>query len=247
MEEEIYQKYKQIAKHYKLSSYDTRKLWNIIKSICYHQEFIKRCYAPYFHHETITLGEHILRDTVVTYQIAKKLREQRDYKKAIKLETAIYIAMFHDLYEQPWQNIKIKKKLHNKHGFVHPIEAIINAITWFPEYFKDKTNALIIIDGVIHHMYPFPVRTMDGYDLDLNNQEKFDKLPKKYQKMIEASANVGRIRHYSIRRSFFLEGRILSRADKIVALKKELNGVNGIITLVWGYNKHLEKEYIKEA
>ena len=48
----------------------------------------------------------------------------------------------------------LKKILRNKHGFVHPIEAVVNAITWFPQYFKTKEKTVIIIDGIIHHMFP---------------------------------------------------------------------------------------------
>ena len=81
----------------------------------------------------------------------------------INLKIAIYIAMFHDLYEEPWQNnIKSKgKKFKNLHGFTHPIEAVVNAITWFPNIFQDEEESLMIIDGIIHHMYPLPVRAID--------------------------------------------------------------------------------------
>lgn len=59
--------------------------------------------------------------------------------------------MFHDLYERPWQNSGIKKeRLTNRHGFVHPIEAVINANTWYPKYFESDLKSKIIIDGVIH-------------------------------------------------------------------------------------------------
>ncbi len=46
--------------------------------------------------------------------------------------------------------------------------------------------------------------------------------PQKYKDMIKISTDIGKIGHYSLRKSFFIEGRIMSRADKIVAFKKIL-------------------------
>lgn len=237
---EIYDLYKDIAAQLKLQSNDIRKLWKIIKPICEHPEFQKRCQSPYFHHDLKTLGEHIIADTVVTYKIINSISNTYT-KNIISLDTAIYIAMFHDLYELPWQNNKIKRKLPNKHAFSHPIEAITNAITWYPEYFKNKKKALKIIDGVVHHMYPLPVRRIDNYPLELCNQEKFDKLPQKYKDMIKASTNRGKIGHFSLRKSFFLEGIIMSNADKKVAICEDFKNIDGYIALVNGKNKKINE------
>ena len=51
--------------------------------------------------------------------------------------------------------------------------------------------------------------------------------------------------HFSICRSTFLEGRIMSKADKIVSIKNymddiEKNGPLSILTLFTGVNKNLE-------
>lgn len=240
IEDQIYQKYHIIANYYKLSNSDQKKLWKMIFPICNHEEFIKRCKPPYFHHGTITLSDHILADTILTYKLANRIKKENlRYNFSIKI--AVYIAMFHDLYELPWQNSKIKKKFYNKHGFTHPIEATINAITWFPEYFESKADALKIIDGIIHHMYPLGVRAIDNYNMSLNNQEKYEQLPQKYKDMIIESTSIRKYGHYSFRKTFFLEGRILSKADKIAALRKELIGVNSYLALVSGKNKTLEK------
>ena len=131
--------------------------------------------------------------------------------KDVSVENAVVIAMFHDLYELPWQNLNVKKIMRNKHGFVHPIEAIVNAITWFPKYFETKEKAFIIIDGVIHHMFPLAVRAIDEEDMELNNSDKYNKLPQKYKDMIKLSTNIGKIGHYSLRKSMFIEGRIMSK------------------------------------
>ena len=108
-EDKVYLKYKEFAKQYKLSNYDTKKLWKIIEPIATHEEFAKRCSDPYFHHDIKTLGDHILCDAIVTYKLATKLKRKNHALKSINIELAVVIAMFHDLYELPWQNIDIKK------------------------------------------------------------------------------------------------------------------------------------------
>lgn len=242
----VYLKYKKFASEYKLSSYDTKRLWKIIEPIATHKEFIKRCNDPYFHHDIKTLGDHILCDAIVSYKLASKLKRNKEQLKPINIKLVVIIAMFHDLYELPWQNIEIKKILRNKHGFVHPIEAIVNAITWFPEYFENKEKSLIIIDGVIHHMFPLPVRRIDNSPMELNNQKKFDNLEEKYKEMIKISTNIGAKGHYSLRKSFFIEGRIMSRADKLVAFKKDIGSVNGYLALLSGKNKNIKKGIDKQ-
>ena len=246
-EDKVYIKYKEFAKYYKLSNYDTKKLWRIIEPIAVHKEFSKRCSDPYFHHDIKTLGDHILCDAIVTYKLATKLKRNSQNMKDINIDNAVVIAMFHDLYELPWQNIGVKKIMRNKHGFVHPIEAITNAITWYPEYFKSKERAMIIIDGVIHHMFPLAVRCIDDTEIELNNQEKYEKLPQKYKDMIKLSTDIGKIGHYSLRKSFFIEGRIMSRADKIVAFKKDIGSFNGYLALLSGKNKNIKTKHNKNA
>ncbi len=241
MKEEIYLKYKAFAKGYKLANADIKKLWKIIEPIATHPEFVKRCNKPYFHHDIKMLGDHILCDAIVTFKLATKLKKNDYSMKDINIDDAVVIAMFHDLYELPWQNINIKKIMRNKHGFVHPIEAITNAITWFPKYFETKEKSMIIIDGVIHHMFPLAVRAIDNTDMELNNKEKYDKLPSKYKDMIKLSTNIGKIGPYSLRKSTFIEGRIMSKADKIVAFKKDIGSFNGYLALLCGKNKNINK------
>ena len=74
-EDNVYLKYKEFTKQYKLSNYDTKKLWKIIGDIATHEEFAKRCSNPYFHHDIKTLGDHILCDAIVTYKLASKLKK----------------------------------------------------------------------------------------------------------------------------------------------------------------------------
>ena len=217
---------------FKLNKRDTNELWEIIKPICSHKEFIKRCDKPFYHHDTVTLGEHIINDTIVAYKIAKK-------KKKVDIKTVCYIAMFHDLYEIPWQNAHDHKRLMNKHGFVHPIEACINAITWYPDIFKGD-NTEIIIDGIIHHMYPLPVRAMNGTELNLNNITKFNKLDNYYQDIIVSSTKRRSIKKVGFCRSKYREGRIVSKADKKVSLKLDLKKPTSYLRLIHGNNKKID-------
>ena len=215
--------------YYKLNKVDAKELWDIISPICKHEEFIKRCNKPFFHHDNITLGEHIICDAIKTYQLSKK-------RKKVNIKLACLIAMFHDLYEIPWQNVHDHKKLFNKHGFVHPIEASINALTWYPNYFTDDTESIIIIDGIIHHMYPFPVRSINGSEMNLNNNSKYISLSDRDKEIITfATKNYG-ISKISIRKSKYIEGRIMSNADKKVALGKEIHKPSSLLRLIHGNN-----------
>ena len=239
----IYDFYKKLAIKNKLDKKDTKKLWDIIKPICEHEEFLRRMEKPFYHHDLKTLGEHILSDTIVTYKITSKINQKSN--KNINIKIACLISMFHDLYERPWQNAG-HDKLANAHGFTHPIEATINAISWFPEYFKDKNNTFIIIDGIIHHMFPLPVRRMDKYGFKLKNQDKYDLLDDKYKEMIKLSTSYGKVGKFSVRKSFFIEGRILSKADKDVSIKQDLKSARGLLSLVTGKNKKAVSDYIKD-
>ena len=121
---------------YDLNREDRIILLDIITPIINHPEFKKRIDSNiYPHHHKISLGEHILDDAIVSYKIAKKKLQKN---KNINIRLVVLTAMFHDLYELPWQNSQIKKnQVRNRHGFRHPIEAAINAIIWFPEYFEN--------------------------------------------------------------------------------------------------------------
>ena len=155
----------------------------------------------------------------------------------------IKIALFHDLYTIPWQNNKKAHVKHffNKHGFRHPIEAVINAINWYPDYFNNDAD--IIIDGIIHHMFPLPVRSFklkDVEKIELKNNYDFNKLDDVYQKMIINSIKRGKIGIISLARSKYQEGRIVSLADKKVSLR-QIKDFASFKALFTGHNKSLKK------
>ena len=130
------EKLDKIFKKYNLLLDEKDEIYSVIESIFLQDEFQKRMTSEFPHHGEITLGEHILEDTIVTYLLSKKHRNEPTFK----MEIALRIAMMHDLYELPWQNNPAADTKHffNKHGFRHPIEAVINGNAWYPEIFEAK-------------------------------------------------------------------------------------------------------------
>lgn len=237
-------KLNELLNHYDLSDKQKDEFWNIVRHIFEHDEFQRRMGPEFPHHADISLGEHILSDAAVTYKLTEKPRfKQANFDR----KTAVIIAMFHDLYTLSWQNNpeNFQEFSYNGHAFRHPIEAIINAVSWYPEYFEDD-NAYKIIDGVIHHMFPVPVKMFDGTTMELKNEELFDKMPEKIRNLIIFSSCRGlKYKHFSICRSEFTEGRIMSHADKIVSFGNYIddfkeNGIDSITALLTGVNKNLD-------
>ena len=233
------EKLNRIIDKYKLSDDEKKEFRNIINSIFEHNEFQRRMTNEFLHHSNITLGEHILEDAVLTYKMCKK-------RNNVNIELAVKIAMLHDLYTNPWQNNKKNKVKNfcNKHGFRHPIEAVINANVWFPELFKNKEESKIIIDGILHHMYPLPVRTFIDSDInkmELKNFDLIDKLSDQSKKIIIESLNRKKVKNYSVSKSKYKEGKIMSKADKKVS-RGQIKNISSLTSLVTGHNKSLKKK-----
>lgn len=230
-----------ILDKYGLNEDEKKELISIIKDIFNHKEFQKRMSDNFPHHGNITLGEHILEVTVVTYILSKKYKDNPNYS----LKTALKIAMLHDLYELPWQNNKEAKtkKLFTKHGFRHPIEAAINANTWYPDLFETNEEEVKIIDGIVHHMFPFPVSNLEDFSsnkLELKNYDKFMRLSKFKKDIINLSTNKNKLLVISVARSSYLEGRVMSRADKIVSKENfKQKNIFDLISLLTGHNINL--------
>lgn len=217
------------------SKLEYNEFYNIIKPIYEHSEFQRRLTKEFAHHGFITLGEHILEVAAYTYKISKNI----ECDKVL----AVQIAMMHDLYTLPWQNSKIKKKFFNKHGFTHPIEAVINSINWFPELFIEPYKAEIIIDGIIHHMYPFGVRVFKNSktnELELYNFKMLKNIKGKYKRMIEESTKRHKIGKISICKSKYIEGRLVKTCDKKVSIH-QIKDFSELLSLVTGKNKKLEE------
>lgn len=233
---------------YNLSDNEKEELLNIIKCIFIHDEFQRRCTQEFAHHDRITLGQHIIEVTIMTYILSKKYSK----KKRIDLNIALKIAMLHDLYAQPWQNNPQAdvNSFFNKHGFRHPIEAVINGSVWFPDIFNKEKEAKIIIDGIVHHMFPLPVvrfRESKHNVAELKNFEYVNLMAPMVKEHLINSSNRIVMGNISISPSIYNEGKIVSFADKIVSLSN-LKGCNfhSMISLVTGQNKNLEDIKMKK-
>ena len=123
-------------------------------------------------------------------------------------------------------------------GMTHPIEAVLNSYKWFPKYFKNKKEAEIIIDGIIHHMYPYPVRKVENKNIKISNQKLLKKF-KYYDYLIQTTKNKTKLK-IDIKSPRSIEGKLLVKADKLISLS-ELNNFNSIKALVNGKNKNLIK------
>ena len=238
------EKLNNIFNKYNLSLDEKNEIYNIINSIFLHDEFQKRMTNEFPHHGEITLGEHILEDTIITYLLSKKHRNEPTFE----MEIALRIAMIHDLYELPWQNNPKADVEHffNRHGFRHPIEAVINGNAWYPEIFEAKEDAKKIIDGVVHHMYPLPVTSFKdnpNNPLELKNFEKTKLLNDTNKEILTNSSNRNDIGPVSLASSNYKEGKIMSNADKIVSMSnfKHAN-INDLKALLTGKNKNLENK-----
>lgn len=220
---------------YELTKEERDFILKIIYPIFKHREFQRRMTKEFLHHSDITLGEHILEDMIVTYILSKKYLKKYNYN----LDLSLKIAMLHDLYTTPWQNSSYKTKyFFNKHGFRHPLEAAINAINWYPELFKNNIDSKILIDGIIHHMFPFPVRILDNKRMELANIDLLNKIPNELKDILVTSLKRKRLGAISFSRSLYKEGRIMSKADKRVSLK-QIKNFESLKALFTGKNKSI--------
>lgn len=122
-----------------MSIVDRLEYYNIIYEILKNKEFQKRKY--YKHHGNISVYDHSLAVSKLSYRIAKKLN--LDYR------SAAIGGLLHDFYKKPWQENTEKQKLLQKHGFTHAKEAMINSHLYFPMLMSPK------IDNIIErHMFP---------------------------------------------------------------------------------------------
>ena len=226
---------------YGLFKDERKEFFKIIYKIFRHKEFQRRMTSEFNHHNDITLGYHVLEVALCTYKTCKKKIE-----KGIKvnIDVAVKIAMLHDFYELPWQNNKesSSKNLIHKHGFRHPIEAAINAIYYYPFLFKDRKESMMIIDGIVHHMYPLAVPVLTGFDtneIELKNYDKVKKIDNELLEQIIYSTNRGRIIKLSLCKSRYKEGRIVSNSDTLVSINN-YESLKGVPALITGVNKNIE-------
>ena len=229
---------------YDLNNNDRDYLNSLISPLINNFNFQRRMTNEFFHHANITLGEHILEDSIVTYLLSKKYLSKNNDNN-YRIDLAVKISMLHDLYTIPWQNNKEAKVHHffSKHGFRHPIEATINAISWYPEIFKNRKEAEIIIDGILHHMFPLPVRRIDRKieKIELKNIDNYNSLSSDNKNFIFNSLNRKKLSILSFTPSKYKEGKIMAKADRIVS-RHQIKNLSSFSALLTGKNKKLNKK-----
>ena len=185
----------------------------------------------------------MLEDAIQTYIYSKKYLKNNKTTN-YQIDISVKIALLHDLYTIPWQNNHHNKpaKFFNKHGFRHPIESVINAVSWYPELFKKQSDAKKIIDGIIHHMYPLPVSSLISLEenhLELNNFDKIKPISPLIKNMIIESSNRKKIKSISLSKSIYKEGRIMAKADKYISIK-QMENIPAATSLITGRNKKIK-------
>lgn len=123
-----------------MSTSDKFKYYEIVNEILNNEEFQKR--KEYKHHGDISVYDHSLRVSQLSYKLARKIPNMDSRSVAIG-------GLLHDFYYNPWQDSKQKKPFLKKHGFVHAEEALTNSYCYFEKYMTKKTDNIIL-----RHMFP---------------------------------------------------------------------------------------------
>ncbi|MBR3198746.1 MAG: HD family phosphohydrolase [Bacilli bacterium] len=131
--------------------YDSKYL-DIVYPIINSSEFKRR--QDWVHHENVTLGEHLLIVSYMSYLICKK--------RKLNYRDAAIGGLLHDFYNEPWQDhLYDKIPLLKSHGFVHAREAMENAYKYFPELMNER-----IANIIERHMFPLtgiPPKYKEGW------------------------------------------------------------------------------------
>lgn len=116
----------------------------IVNNILNNDEFIRR--KEYKHHGEISVYDHSLRVSYLSYKFAKKFKSVNEKDVAIG-------GLLHDFYYKPWMNDTKKRKFFEKHGFVHAREALENSKIFFSEELNDIRE-----DIILKHMFPLNIK-----------------------------------------------------------------------------------------
>lgn len=141
-----------------MSHIEAMEYYNIIYDILKNSEFQKR--KKYKHHGDITVYDHSLAVSKLSYIIAKKLK--CDYK------SAAIGGLLHDFYKEPWQENKQKKSFFKKHGFTHAKDAMDNSYIYFNNLMNKKIENIIL-----RHMFPLnkiPPKYIEGWIVNLSDK-----------------------------------------------------------------------------
>ena len=116
---------------------------SIVSPIISSKELLER--KKWMHHENVTLYEHLVVVSYMSYKICKK--------KGLNYRDAAIGGLLHDFYYKCWQdNLNEKKPFFKQHGFVHAAEALENSKKYFSEYLNDRVSNIIL-----RHMFPLNI------------------------------------------------------------------------------------------
>ncbi len=135
--------------------YDYSEWQEIVYPILTSKEYFKR--RTFRHHGDITVYDHCVHVSRLSYRIAKKLH--LDYK------SAAIAGLLHDLYTTPWQEVTVKKPFFEQHGFTHARDALKNSRKFYKKYLNPK-----IENAILRHMFPLnitPPKYATGYIVTL--------------------------------------------------------------------------------
>ena len=89
-------------------------------------------------------------------------------------------------------------------------------------------------------MYPLPVRAIDDKsDMDLANYQDYQNISDKNKELIAWSTNRNKVGIISMSDSIYMEGKIMSEADKKVSFN-QIKNIYSALALVTGTNKSLK-------
>lgn len=133
--------------------------WNkIVEPVLSHREFVRR--RTFRHHGDVTVYEHCLKVSKLSYRIAKRLH--------LNYRDAAIAGLLHDFYTTPWQDIKIKQPLFKRHGFTHAADALSNSRKYFKRYLNSN-----IENAILRHMFPLniiPPKCSIGYIVTMSDK-----------------------------------------------------------------------------
>ena len=124
----------------------------IVSPILNSSELKKR--KKWMHHEGVSLYEHLLIVSFLSYRICKKYH--------FHYKDAAIGGLLHDFYYNSWQdNLDKKMPFFKQHGFVHAKEAMYNSYKYFPKYMNKR-----ICNIIQRHMFPLniiPPKYIEGW------------------------------------------------------------------------------------
>lgn len=136
--------------------------YTIVNDILNSEEFQKR--KKYRHHGEISVYEHSLSVSILSYELAKKINIFFGHMIINEYDIAV-ASLLHDFYYNDYTKDKTKKPFFKQHGFVHAREARDNSRKVFPQYMNERVE-----NTILRHMFPLnimPPKYIEGWIVTL--------------------------------------------------------------------------------